>query len=421
MMGEGNFELHCGDALAVLRTLPDESVQMCCTSPPYWGLRSYLKGGDPLKPLELGLEKTPEEYVAAMVAVFREVRRVLRKDGTCWLNIGDSYAGSGKGIGSDHGKAVTGDAEIGPKVAVPSGIKSKDLVGIPWRVAFALQADGWWLRQDIIWSKPNPMPESVGDRCTKSHEYLFLLTKSSQYYYDAEAIKETASTPITKMPDGWDTGPGAHGAFHRQGREKGAKVDKPRGHSRRHAGFNDRWDAMDKSEQCAGTRNKRSVWTIATMPYKEAHFATMPLKLVEPCILAGTSERGACASCGAPWQRTMEKTGEREGHSGNKKFSALTVERRGAKSLDTSCFNDGKLGTYETTGWRPTCTCGGETTVPCVVLDPFAGSGTVGVVALRAGRHFIGIDLNPDYVEMARRRILADAPILNVERKEGPA
>jgi len=278
----------CGDALTVLRTMPDEVVQTCITSPPYWGLRDYRVEG------QLGLEKTPEEYVAKMVQVFREVRRVLKSDGTLWLNLGDSYANDGKWGGETGGKqAYLSDNDrrrVGREERL-SSLKPKDLCMIPARVALALQADGWWLRCPIIWVKPNPMPESVKDRPTRAHEYLFLMAKSERYYYNADAIKEPASHETTKMPDGWESGPGTHGSFHRDGREKGQKTDKQRGHSRRHAGFNDRWDAMEKAEHCSGKRNKRDVWEIATQPYKDAHFATFPEKLVEPCILAGSRER----------------------------------------------------------------------------------------------------------------------------------
>ena len=220
----------------------------------------------------------------------------------------------------------------------PVGHKPKDLVNIPNMVAEALREDGWYLRSDIIWSKPNPMPESVSDRPTKAHEYLFLLAKSERYFYDHAAIKEPG-VYCDKKPSGWDEGPGGHGSIHRDGR---TRTDKQRGHSRRHAGFNERWDSMSVVEQSQMGRNKRTVWTIATQGFPEAHFATFPERLVEPCVLAG-------------------------------------------------------------------CPAGGT------VLDPFCGSGTTGVVALRHGREFIGIELNPEYVQMARRRIIGDAPLLNTE------
>ncbi len=234
----------------------DESVQCCVTSPPYWGLRDY--GQDE----QLGLEKTPEEYVAKMVEVFREVRRVLRKDGTLWLNLGDSYARNGGTQGGSNRELLHMEGKQSRMTAIPpeSGLKEKDLCGIPWRVAFALQADGWYLRQDIIWAKPNPMPESVTDRCTKAHEYIFLLTKSARYFYDAEAIKEQA----TGEPS-WNN------------REHSI----PDGH------FSGIRTNLHKIEASCN-RNKRSVWTVATAPYPEAHFATFPPDLIKPCILAGS-------------------------------------------------------------------------------------------------------------------------------------
>ncbi|MFA5300086.1 MAG: site-specific DNA-methyltransferase [Lutibacter sp.] len=274
--------IYNGDALEVLKQLPNESVQMCVTSPPYWGLRDYLVGG------QIGLEKTPEEYVQKIVEVFHEVKRVLKKDGTCWINLGDSYAGSG-GTGNQFNQVGKGLNIVRP-VKPMGGLKPKDLVGIPWMVAFALRADGWYLRSDIIWHKPNPMPESVTDRPTKSHEYIFLLSKNQKYYYDADAIKEEAkySTKDRKSqpnienqkyyptkehngirqrkPAGWDTRQGAHRAFHREGRAP--DVEYTTTHSL--------------------LRNKRSVWTVATHPCKAAHFATFPEKLIEPCILAGS-------------------------------------------------------------------------------------------------------------------------------------
>lgn len=255
-----------GDCLQRMREIPSGSVQTCITSPPYFGLRDY--GHDE----QIGLEETPEQFVAKLVEVFREVRRTLRDDGTLWLNLGDSYAGSGKGRNADGTPA----AKIGSKQATSKGtiegllakastpdLKPKDLIGIPWRVAFALQADGWYLRQDIIWNKPNPMPESVTDRCTKAHEYIFLLSKSPKYYFDADAIKEPATSTDNTSRD----------------RDSG-ELNKVPGRTRM-GGL--------KSKHYA-TRNKRSVWTITTKPYKGAHFATFPPELVESCVLAGARE-----------------------------------------------------------------------------------------------------------------------------------
>jgi DNA modification methylase len=305
------LDIRVGDAIEQLSLLSDESVQCCVTSPPYWGLRDYGVTG------QIGLEATPEAFLEKMVAVFEQVRRVLRKDGTCWINMGDSYASNAGGYSETGSRGATSCPRIsaGTMSAIvqnrkrlpASGLKAKDLCGMPWRLAFALQAAGWYLRCDIIWHKPNPMSESVRDRPTKSHKYLFLLSRNERYYFDAEAIKE----PVTgnahtrgngvnpkayKMPDGWDTGPGAHGAFHRNGREKGKTpgrnsrihMDRDNEHAARakHPRQNASFSAAVRG--LVEKRNKRSVWTVATAPYKEAHFATFPPKLIRPCILAGT-------------------------------------------------------------------------------------------------------------------------------------
>mgnify|MGYP001570049176 CR=1 FL=1 len=315
----------CGDALARLRELPDACVQTCVTSPPYFGLRDYGHDG------QIGLEATPEEYVASLVAVFREVRRVLRDDGTLWCNLGDSYAGSGRGAWDvdEATKDAAGVKETyRPRIApvgntareaavtkgagesrCPLGLKPKDLMFMPHRVAMALQADGWWARSTVIWHKPNPMPESVTDRPTKSHEYLFLLSKSARYFYDADAIKEPAihAGKVVTNDNGKNGQMGQYGATR--------------------GGF-----LRDGGVTVSENRNKRDVWTIPTQPCPEARFAVMPEALVEPCVLAGS---------------------------------------------------------------RP-----GD-----VVLDPFFGAGTVGLVALRLDRDFVGIELNPAYVEIAERRL----------------
>lgn len=256
-----------GDCRTVLTTLPDQSVHCVVTSPPYFGLRDYGHDG------QIGQEPTPAEFVAALVEVFREVRRVLRDDGTVWLNLGDSYASSPTGSDSatsklEGGKRTQHEGGKRPNKIV-GGLKQKDLIGIPWRVAFALQADGWYLRQDIIWSKPNPMPESVRDRCTKSHEYIFLLSKSPRYYFDADAIKETAVRPE-----------GAGNKAHKGATAYVAGDEK----MRTKVGLT-KIGPRD-------TRNRRSVWTVTTKPFKGAHFATFPPDLIEPCILAGCTEGG---------------------------------------------------------------------------------------------------------------------------------
>jgi DNA modification methylase len=273
----GPFELgkcHVGDALELLRQLPDSCVQCCVTSPPYWGLRDYGVAG------QLGLEPAPEEYVAKMVAVFAEVKRVLRDDGTLWLNLGDSYAANGisglavKGDSSTLGGTANA-AHTAQRKTVPAGLKPKDLVGIPWRVALALQADGWYLRSDVIWSKPNPMPESVTDRPTKSHEYIFLLSKSAKYFYDAEAVKEpceSGPSDVRKMEESLPRIGGKHKIL----------VDPlSKASSTTNIG-------RKRSVGNPDGRNCRSVWTIATCPYSGAHFATFPPAIPERCIKAGT-------------------------------------------------------------------------------------------------------------------------------------
>lgn len=377
------IELHLGDCLNVLRAMPDNSVHCCVTSPPYWGLRDYGHDG------QIGLEDTPEAYVARMVEVFREVKQVLRNDGTLWLNLGDSYANQKSGDtysgfndryfgretdGGKQAKTVS-SASVG-RLAFP-GLKPKDLVGIPWRVAFALQSDGWWLRQDIIWHKPNPMPESVTDRCTKSHEYVFLLTKSKQYFYDAEAVKEPAIYA---------------------GDNRGARSD-----SRRGTKCN---QISTKSGITGNFRNKRSVWTITTKPYSGAHFAVMPMDLVEPCIKAGTSEKGCCPTCGNPWERVVNSIRVMR-HELPNDDPNYRPARYARKSNGTDDYANGGAQAFSkttTTGWIPTCTCGGDP-VPCTVLDPFSGSGTVGVVSTKLSRNYVGIELNPEYLALSEQRL----------------
>ena len=323
---------------------------------------------------QIGIEKTPEEYVAKMVAVFREVKRVLKKEGTLWLNLGDSYASQGK-EGGDIDKDSGMDIERGRgRLNRHQVIKPKDLVGIPWRVAFALQADGWFLRQDIIWHKPNPMPESVTDRCTKAHEYVFLLAKSQHYFFDNEAIKEPAI-------HNEDTRAG-YGRLHYRGKREGKSGT-----------------GQENFVQIVDNRNRRSVWTITTKPFREAHFATFPEDLVEPMVKAGTSEKGVCPDCGKAWERIIEPTEE---------YAKILESIKGLPSGNlTEGYANYKSKTqsrcsaeYITFGWQPTCKCN-QLPVPAVVLDPFIGSGTTAVVAKRLGRNYIGIELNPKYARMA--------------------
>ena len=331
-------DIRQGDCLESLRALPSESVRCCVTSPPYWGLRDYGFAG------QIGLEPTPSEYVARLVEVFREVRRVLAGDGTLFLNLGDSYAATSKGSGGTASTTIARGTGQGSNAGSfydarfdlgACRLKPKDLVGIPWRVAFALQADGWYLRSDIIWAKPNPMPESVTDRPTKSHEYVFLLAKSERYYFDADAVKEPAGVnfPPNHPRTIYDnTPPPPPGQPPHTGlRRTKARTVRP-GVDTNGGGQGSGAITYDKT-----TRNVRTVWTIATQPYSGAHFATFPEALAERCIRAGSAV--------------------------------------------------------------------GDT-----VLDPFGGSGTVGVVALRWGRDAILCEGNPEYVALARKRIAqADA------------
>ena len=297
------YKIIPGDCIEGMKTLADNSVHCCVTSPPYWGLRDYGHEG------QIGLESTPDSYVARMVDVFREVRRVLRKDGTCWVNLGDTYNNFRVSMnGQTVHKGEQRDKPPGRR-AVDRTLKEKDLVGIPWRVAFALQADGWWLRQDIIWHKPNPMPESVRDRCTKAHEYVFLLTKGERYFYDAAAVSEAVAGSTTARLS-QPTLSVQTGSYRVPGKTNGPM----------------------KAVGSVETRNRRSVWTVTTKPYSGAHFAVMPAALVEPCIKAGCPEGGT-------------------------------------------------------------------------VLDPFAGSGTTLAVAAELGRNGVGCELNPDYIELAKKRI----------------
>lgn len=387
--------IYTGDALDVLKTLDANSVQCCVTSPPYWGLRDYGIAG------QLGMEKTPGEYVEHLVAIFREVWRVLRGDGALWLNLGDSYANpgnkrngegesfrdmsggmSGRFMGTYNNHKTTGQRRVTGECP---GLKPKDLCGIPWRVAFALQQDGWWLRSDIIWAKPNPMPESVTDRPTKAHEYLFLLTKSARYYYDAEAVKEASNGP-GRIPGG------------------NHKVDATRNDANR-----------DMTIPVASNRNLRTVWTIATAPFPGAHFATFPPALVEPCVKAGTSEKGRCPVCGAPWRRVVEHTNKPDASAKGSRFDKGKTAVNGMGRVQ-----EGERFVKVSTGWQSGCTCGGEP-VPCIVLDPFGGAGTVGLVADRLQRDAVLIELNPEYCRMAADRIKADGGFMADVRIIDPA
>ena len=500
--------LYGGDCLDVMREMPAESVDCVVTSPPYWGLRDYGAEG------QLGLERTPEEYVANMVAVFREVRRVLKPSGTCWLNLGSSYSAAAGASGRSQsrrperapaydtdGTALAGsmlpgfaysdlcdgcrgdspsrragsadtpsqpsvasspyatgrgseprDSEQASPDASPLGVrestssqsspplpgscshcdrcgaclsvlrsswpdaracarkswlnyttfKPKDLVPIPWLVALALQADGWYLRRDVIWAKSNPMPESVTDRPTSSHEYVFLLTKSPRYYFDADAVREPHETTVHRK-----TAPTT---------EHGGGIDyrdlaggKPRNRSGKALAY----AYTDGVQGNPAGRNIRSVWSIATRPYPGAHFAVFPPELPERCIKAGSSEKGVCPECGAPWERVVERESVPPSYRPtNKPETNHAVHGESTRTL-------AQVPVVRTTGWSPTCIClvdvpsrevGVEweleapVPVPAVILDPFGGSGTVGMVANRLSRRAILIDLNPEYLKQQMKR-----------------
>lgn len=455
-------EILCGDVLEVLPTLPAGSVHCCVTSPPYWGLRDYGEAG------QMGLEATPEEYIEKMVAVFREVRRALRDDGTCWLNLGDSYArdaAKGQHKPGDSGKqAYIYDSGGGRASSAADlgavGLKPGDLCLIPSRVALALQADGWWLRSTVIWSKPNPMPESVNGwrwercrakvgngepdgkvpsgwdtrpdrdhrsvdgrydregaestaraiyedcpgcpkcepndglvlrrgswRCTTSHEYVFQLAKSADYFCNAEAMREADQGTDHK---------------HRNVLTGQPSLDPSGGALSPHAGIR-----RAQGRNGAG-RNPRSVWEITTTPFPEAHFATFPAEIPERCIRAATAEK-VCSQCGGPWAPVVER-----GFEHQTDVSTSRGIRLASQHDPSSRWPGSPRGSRadRVLGHRPTCPCSADSE-PATILDPFCGAGTTGLVALRLGRRFIGIDLSPDYCEMARRRIEGDAPLLN--------
>jgi len=461
-----------GDVFDRLAGLDAESVHCCVVSPPYWGLRDYGVEG------QIGLEPTMGEHLDVMVRVMREVRRVLRPDGTVWLNYGDCYATQPNGRSAADTNdlspddrtfrdkpfstvgAVLGSSDAdakrsqngyeayrpshGNRVVAGGYLKPKDLCMVPQRLAIALQDDGWWVRSEIIWHKPNPMPESVSDRPVSANEKVYLLTKSERYFYDAEAVREKTDEKPTLNAEN----PGGQKYSFKRANSKRAEA---------HPGQSEGTHRADREDiDYCGTRHPRNVWTIATRPfrvemcticryvylneqlglirvetYKDdkgverkrkfctcgahdawlSHFATFPPALVEPCIRAGTSEYGVCSECGAPYERIVEKVHEDGGAVQSGQASALKFGATPEKG-----------GTYKrlitrTVGWRATCACGEHTQVgapvPATVLDPFGGAGTVGLVARALQRRAVLIELNPNYAAIARKRIHEAEPLFN--------
>lgn len=435
---DGKAVIHVGHNIDSLRAMPAQSVHCVVTSPPYWGLRAYgtdpqVWGGEPscshefddlgIRHMggpqgaggdragrdvsgqnsarriamgescgrcgawrgELGSEPTPQMFVAHLVEVFAEVHRVLRDDGTCWINLGDSYSGSGKGGGGSFQRdGMCHSAGTVKRTPLPP----KNLIGIPWRVALAIQDWGWILRSDIIWHKPNPMPFSVTDRPSTSHEYLFLMVKKPRYFYDHVAVREIASAKTLSVNTTPTKGAGVESA--------GEKLN--------------RWMEANGGRYHPETRNLRTVWKIASQPYREAHYATFPPRLVEPCIKAGTSERGCCPHCGAPWRRLIQRQRVPNRPGNNSKVYADPVGSPCERHNGTIVGNrdpQRHITRIVTTGWQPTCKCPEHEPVPCVVLDPFGGSGATAVMAEHLERRWVLCELNAEYAAMADRRIAA--------------
>jgi DNA modification methylase len=480
---DGSVTLYHGDALETLRGLPDASVQMVVSSPPFWGLRDYGTGrwdggdadcdhlktpnarassglrndgrehkgpyegekatrtGTPYTDVcgkcggrrvdqQIGLEDDPQTWCDRLVAVYRECRRVLRDDGVMFIEIGDSYAGAGpqrRDTGPSEWGTRGGKDGPASRDRRSNEIKSKDLVGAPWMLAFALRNDGWYLRADCIWSRPNPMPESVTDRPTKSHSYVFVLTKRARYFWDSDAVRESAGDSNASRIAAKERNPGVIG-------ERVPNVvdaDNPHYSQLAHRGVH---GVGTQFTQSAPGRNLRSVWEIATEPTPFSHFATFPQRLVERCIRAATSEYGACAACGAPWRRITEREAVPHPNGGHQGRNA----KGDARGMTDMSMNPRFNWRVSTAGWEPSCACNGEFVTiekehladdgtylgsetirvyqpripladhprePCQVLDPFMGSGTTALVARRLRRRAIGIELNHEYLEIARRRL----------------
>lgn len=513
-----------GDVLAALKRIQTGSIQTVITSPPYLWLRNYgVKG-------QIGLEKTPQEFIQILVEVFREIWRVLRDDGTLWLNMGDSYAGSGKGPTGHNGigdqehrqRFDKEDHRARPGSKPPAGFKAGDLMGMPWRLAFALQDAGWYLRTDIVWEKPNPMPESTKNRTTRSHEFIFLLTKSGEpqfwihpekdgvrkkpkpdyywknkqtdeivneppenwktltyinnkgkerkvwkrrnrwvgcnYFYDAEAIREKSSESYQKdrrLPGVLRQRQNKKSKYPDEGQfERDLKQDQTGNPT--YTGFNARWKAgkgnrksfrgggkytegksFDNSEEIENethgnspnlslTRNCHDVWKIATQSRPEAHFASFPDELAARCIKAGTSEYGCCPVCGAPYSRVLERKSCSMNIRVRDNAKGIADQKSGlgmkykASEEEIEEYFEGRPTDSKTVGWRPTCSCNAGDPVPCMTLDPFMGRGTVALISRQLGRSSTGIDLNPEYIEIARKNLMGEKKSKKKSAKQQP-
>lgn len=387
-----------GDNRVTLKALESKSVHCGVTSPPYWQLRDYGVDG------QIGLEKTPQEYIGELLKVFSEVHRVLRDDGTLWVNMGDSYAATAKNRSVEQstanhglsGSTTTQEQCLVQASKIVGGLKPKDLCGMPWRLAFALQDAGWYLRQDIIWKKPAPMPSSVKDRCTTAHEYVFLLTKKPTYYWDWYAISEKCEgDPAKESKKPYQPKTALNGAG-----------------SRNNESF------TEATHGLVDRRNKRSVWTVNTKGYSGAHFACFPPKLIEPMILAGSPDK-CCRSCGKGYQRQVESVQRQTRPGERSKIKAPNGwDTSTGKGAHGSFHKDGRRSTEETgnrdperhvteyvdKGFFKSCDCDTYETKPAIVLDPFGGSGTTAQVAQDNGRNWIMCELNPEYIPMIDKR-----------------
>lgn len=384
-----NARILVGHCIDVLDGLDAASIHACVTSPPYFRLREYgavvdwpqveyapLPGIPPIlvppQRCELGLEEDLTAYVGHLVHVFRAVHRVLRPDGTLWLNLGDSWAGKGKRGGNRNGSLHPSRTpnEVVPTMGMPTGLKRKDLMGAPWRVAFALQADGWWLRSEIVWEKKNAMPDPTEDRVSRSHETIFQFAKTQTYFQDFHAIRE----PHTQRPQ-----------------------RRPNGHKRRRTGPllpEHTWSGSARDEPGVDGhplgRQSRSVWSVSTTPFKEAHFAVMATEVARRCVLAATSAEGVCKNCESPRHRFVQRPRLDEEGNPLPVRESVTIERKDKQVI---------------VGWEATCDCGSDEVVPSTVLDPFSGAATTGIASLQNGRSFVGIEFSEEYAEMSRRRL----------------